>query len=179
MRPCETPLSVEYLYFYAQRKMGRSAYEGAVPESVLEALESDGQPEDDIWPYNPNVPDPWEPPDYDYETFKRGGSKEPGDIGEIVQALEQGRPVVMLLTLSRCFYSVDATGLIDDVVGDPPDPAIRHAVVAYAVGETDRGQLVVGVRNSWGEAWGLHGTAWLTESFISPRLFGFIIIDEV
>ena len=37
---------------------------------------------------------------------------------------------------------------------------------------------VVLVRNSWGEAWGQSGQAWLSEMFLKPRVFRLAILTE-
>jgi C1A family cysteine protease len=54
---------------------------------------------------------------------------------------------------------------------------LRHAVVAVGHGTTSD-QTAILIRNSWGAEWGEGGHAWLTEKFLSPRLFATAILME-
>jgi hypothetical protein len=84
---------------------------------------------------------------------------------------------ILLLRLSRAFYAPSAQAIIHPTVGEEPDPARRHAVIAAAHGTVD-GERAILVRNSWGARWGAAGYGWLTETFLAPRLFAATILTE-
>jgi len=98
-------------------------------------------------------------------------------VEAIIAELDQGRPVLVLMYLSMSFDWAGPDGLVDPPVGEQPDFARRHAVVTVGHG-THKGRRVVLVRNSWGEAWGQGGHAWLTEEFLEPRVFRLAVLTE-
>jgi hypothetical protein len=174
------PLSCEYAFFRAQRRAGRPPETGALLPSMLEALQQDGQPEESGWPYLPAMPidaTSWTPPAEVGPLFGRAGERSRPLIDQLVAELDQGRPVIVLLMLSRAFYSPRPQAVVDLAPGEPPNPARRHAVVAFAHGAVD-GQRAILVRNSWGPRWGEAGCAWLTESFLGPRMFAAATLME-
>jgi Papain family cysteine protease len=173
-------LSVEFAFYHAQRRAGRSAHVGATLPAMLATLREDGQPVEEGWPYLLTVPadeSDWRPRGDVGELYRRHGEKGGVTAEEIVQRLDQGRPVLMLLTLSRAFDLVDQSGIVDQLPGDEPDLNRRHAVIAVGHGllRADRAILV---RNSWGEDWGNGGYAWLTEAYLKPRIFRIGILTE-
>lgn len=76
----------------------------------------------------------------------------------------------MLTTLSPSFYAPTVDGIVDPAHGEAPDLALRHAIIAVGHGAIN-GSPAILIRNSWGAAWGINGYAWLTERFLTPRLF--------
>ena len=44
------PLSIEYLFYHAQRLGGRSAGQGCALQDALRVLRTDGQPHENGWP---------------------------------------------------------------------------------------------------------------------------------
>lgn len=95
----------------------------------------------------------------------------------MIARLDEGRPVILMMTLSRSFYGPDPDGVVRPVRDERPDPALRHAVLAIGHGAVDDEPAVL-IRNSWGGTWGHDGHAWLTAGFVSPRLFGMALLDE-
>ena len=173
-------LTCEYAFFRAQRRAGRPPETGALLPSMLEALQQDGQPEESGWPYLPAMPidaTSWTPPAEVGPLFGRAGERSRPLIDQLVAELDQGRPVIVLLMLSRAFYSPRPQAVVDLAPGEPPNPARRHAVVAFAHGAVD-GQRAILVRNSWGPRWGEAGCAWLTELFLGPRMFAAATLME-
>lgn len=174
------PLSCEYLFFRAQTRAGRPPTVGASLDATLDALRHDGQPEETDWPYLPLPPiDPatWHPPTHVRSLYRCNGKLANYDIAPLLAVLDQGVPVILLIYLSSSFYMPISDALVVPAADELPDPNIRHAVIAVGHGDWN-GERVVLIRNSWGPIWGEEGYAWLTESFIVPRLFGAAILME-
>lgn len=147
---------------------------------MLDALRLDGQPVEDDWPYLAVTPVndlAWQPPGVSGDLFRRAGQPAAADWDDLTARLDQGRPVILLMTLSRSFYTPDARGVVRPAAGEHPDPALRHAVLAVGRGAIDEEPAIL-IRNSWGQAWGDGGHAWLTAGFVGPRLFGMALLDE-
>jgi len=176
------PLSCEYAFYQAQRRAGRAPNTGALLSSMLEALGKDGQPEECGWPYLSATPvdaASWAPPSEIGKLFGRNGVTGTHSIDRVLQELNQGRPVIVLMTLSRAFYQRNPQGIVDPAPDEQPEPQRRHAVVAVGHGKVD-GQRAVMVRNSWGPTWGDAGYGWLTERFLRPRIYAAAtLLEEV
>lgn len=180
LRPGWSPLSCEFAFYHAQRRSGRSPDSGATVPDMLAALRNDGQPEESGWLYLPATPTDvagWQPPALTGPLFGRAGATYPCAFDALVVELDQGRSVILLLMLSRSFYAPSADAVIRPAPGETPEPARRHAVLAVAHGSVD-GEPAILVRNSWGPGWGSGGHAWLTETFMAPRLFGAALLTE-
>src|ERR1051325_3105506 len=86
LRPGWNPLSAEWAYYHAVRRDGGTPDEGATMRNMLKALELDGQPSEDGWPY---ITDPitdvttWKPPPGVTPLFRRDGNFVPATIDEI------------------------------------------------------------------------------------------------
>ena len=174
------PLSCEYAFYHAQRRACRPPDTGALLSSMLEALREDGQPEETGWPYlaaTPVDPAPWAPPAEVGPLFGRNGESLQPSLDRIIRELDQGRPVIILLTLSRAFYSPNAQAVVHPVSGEVPEPARRHAVVGVGHGTVDSQRAIL-IRNSWGLKWGDAGHGWLTEPFLDPRIFAAATLME-
>lgn len=175
-----TPLSCEYVFYHAQRRASRPPSKGALLSSMLNALRQDGQPAEAGWPYltaTPTDESSWVPPAEVGPLFGRDGEKSSPSLDQIILELDKGGPVIILLTLSRAFYSPTAQAVVDPAVGEAPEPERRHAVVAVGYGTVDR-QRVILIRNSWGPKWGDAGHGWLTEAFLVPRIFAAATLME-
>jgi Papain family cysteine protease len=173
LRPDWLPLSCEFAFYHAQRRSNRSPVQGATLGSMLETLRLDGQPAEADWPYLSSLPPDhtnWLPPASINQVFRRGGAAIADVLMTVVGKLHQQEPVILLTTLSSSFFAPTIEGIVDPAQGEAPDPALRHAVVAVGHG-TFNGSTAILVRNSWGQEWGINGHAWLTESFLTPRLF--------
>lgn len=173
VRGAWAPLSCEYAFYHAQRRAGLPPSGGARLSAMLEALRKDGQPEESGWPYlsaTPTDPASWVPPVNAGELFGRNGVAATHSIDRIIQELDQGRPMIILLMLSPSFYRPTAEGIVDPAPGEQPEPARRHAVIAAGHGIIDKQRAIL-IRNSWVPHWGVAGYAWLTEAFAGPRLY--------
>jgi hypothetical protein len=176
------PLSCEYAFYQAQRRAGRPPNKGALLSSMLDALREEGQPEESSWPYlsaTPTDSASWIPPATVGKLFGRAGEKCPTSLDQIIDELNQGRPVIILLMLSRAFYNYNPAtqGVIHPAAGEAPEPARRHAVTAVGHGKVSADRAIL-IRNSWGERWGVGGYGWLTEPFLGPRIFAAAKLTE-
>jgi Papain family cysteine protease len=174
------PLSCEFAFYHAQRRANRSPAQGTTLPAILDALRHDGQPHESGWPYLASLPadlSAWRPPPGLGQLFNRAGRSGRGTVEEIVAGLDGGRPVIVLMQISMSFFIAGPDGIVDPAADERPDPAQRHAVVAVGHGLWN-GERVILVRNSWGEAWGQSGHAWLTEAFLTPRVFGLAVLLE-
>ncbi len=179
LRGAWSPLSPEYAYFHAQRRAGRLATQGSTLDSMLSALQDDGQPFEHDWPYQirlTGVAALPQPPDIT-PLFRRTSALAKPAIDTIVDELQAGRPSLVLMQLSSSFYWLGAGGLVDVIGGEKPDPSQRHAVVAVGHGKCGAERAVL-VRNSWGSAWGMNGHGWLTEAFLQPRVFALAFLED-
>ncbi|MGB8275952.1 MAG: C1 family peptidase [Alphaproteobacteria bacterium] len=180
LRGAWVPLSCEYVFFRAQERANRRPTEGVTLPSILDVLRYDGQPKELGWPYLTEMPadlSRWQPPSGIAPRFRRASETKHDTVDEIIEELEQARPVVVLMRLSTSFDWAGRAGVVDPDAGEMPDPFRRHAVVAVGHGELN-GQRAVLIRNSWGDGWGDGGYAWLTERFLVPRIFGLAILTE-
>lgn len=174
------PLSCEYAFYHSQCLAGRPPNKGALLSSMLETLRQNGQPQESGWPYLTATPIDeisWSPPDEVGPLFGRNGKKTSDSLIHIIDELEKGRPVIILLMLSRSFYNPNAQAVIDPISGEIPEPERRHAVIAVGHGTID-GQRAFLIRNSWGPRWGEAGYGWLTENFLKPRIFAAATLME-
>ena len=177
-----TPLSCEFAFYHAQRRTGRRPTQGALLSAVIAALQTNGQPDEQGWPYLVTVPVNhllWNPPASVGPRYGRNGIVGGVSLASVIASLDQGQPVILLMTLSRSFFRPDSNGVVDPANDEHPEPSQRHAVVAVGHGTVD-GVPAVLVRNSWGSFWGISGHAWLTERFLKPRLFATAnLLEEV
>jgi hypothetical protein len=147
---------------------------------MLESLRQDGQPEEEAWPYlvaTPTDEISWTPPTELGALFRRNGEAVIHGLDHVIGELNLGRPVIILLMLSRSFYARHPQGVVDLDTDETPEPQRRHAVIAVGHGMVD-GQRAVLIRNSWGQAWGDAGYGWLTERFLNPRIFAAALLLE-
>ncbi len=178
VRPGWEALSCEYIYYHAVRRDGVGPEDGATLGAVLAAVEIDGQPREEGWPYLDAMPDKlcqWRPPAEVGELFRHRASPATPAIDAVKAALDAGSLAIVGMTLSDAFYKPDVEGIVE--ADEPEDPARRHAVIAVGRGHRGNRGLIL-VRNSWGEEWGLNGCAWLSESYLAPRLRGVAVMKE-
>jgi hypothetical protein len=119
----------------------------------------------------------WQPPPGATPLYRRAGESGVPTLDAMIAELEQDRPVLTLMRLSRSFDWIGPDGIVDPAPNEQPEYLRRHAVVAVGHGEA-KGQRAVLVRNSWGAGWGVSGHGWLTERFLIPRVFRIAILKE-
>jgi hypothetical protein len=177
-RPGWVPLSCEYAYFHALKRDGAGPRSGTTLGGMLAAIREDGQPPESIWPYLKTVPPDisfWKPPAKPEPCYRRASTRGLGSVADVLQLLNKGTPVVLTMNLSDAFFRPTAEGLI--VQPEPPDPKRRHGVIAVGHGKNSAHRLIL-IRNSWGSKWGIDGYAWVSEDYLTPRLYGFAEMRE-
>ena len=173
MRPSWVPLSCEYIYYHAIRRDSSHPNLGATLPSMLGALRDDGQPSEEEWEYLKAVPanvSRWKPPAISKKIYRRDSNKKRTSINALLERLDSGIPIIVTMCLSKAFYSPDNDGIITS--NEPPDPAIRHAVIAVGYGKKGNETFIL-IRNSWGNTWGIFGYAWISKKYFEPRLLDF------
>ena len=178
VRPDWVPLSCEFAYFHAVRRDGAHPSKGATLDGMLAAIKEDGQPPEEIWPYLAAVPTDialWKPPAKSEPRYRRASAPGRTSLVEVLQLLDKGMPVILTMYLSDAFYQPNADGLIASA--EPPDPKRRHAVIAVGHGMNGVRKVIL-IRNSWGATWGIGGYAWLSDDYLSPKLYGFAEMRE-
>jgi hypothetical protein len=178
VRPDWEPLSCEFAYFHALKRDGGSSDDGATLGGMLMAIKEDGQPPEKIWPYLAAVPSDialWKPPAKAGPRYRRASARGRTSLVEVLQLLDKGAPVILTMYLSDAFYQPNADGLIAST--EPPDPKRRHAVIAVGHGMNGVRKVIL-IRNSWGATWGIGGYAWLSDDYLSPKLYGFAEMRE-
>lgn len=164
------PLSCEYLFYHAKQRDQTAAHHGTTIPAIREALEQDGQPVESAWAYLSQLPadvTQWRPPTNVGTLFRRQSDVNGMAFDDIWATVESGQPVLVGMTVSDAFYAPGADGIVDS--DEPEDPMRKHAVVIVATATQAKKRLVL-ARNSWGQAWGMSGYAWLVERYASPRI---------
>lgn len=166
-------LSEEALYWGCKRVDGNWK-SGTRFGSAASALGRWGQPLETVWPYDATrrAGVAYSPPAAPGRDWVRSGLRQVGKgLDEIRSVLDDGRPLLLGLTVFDTFFRPDAAGHI----ADPPvgaQPRGRHAVLA--VGHQP-GELLI--RNSWGASWALGGYAWIADTYIDVHAGDAWVID--
>lgn len=168
-RPGWQPLSVEWAYYHALKRDGTLPHAGATMGAMLDVLRLDGQPEEAAWPYIAEMfadAATWLPPTGN-PLFRRESRSQTATVETIIACLSANEPVLFTTSISRSFFKPGPGGVIDAT--EPPEPRRIHALVAVGYGRR-QGDSFILVRNSWGQAWGVEGHAWVAGSYLKPRL---------
>jgi hypothetical protein len=163
-------LSVEHLFYHGVRRMPLSdpAFGITMPAGSA-ALAEDGQPLDKHWPYADDQPaaQAWVPPAKLGRLYRSNSARAPMDLAALISQLDAGKPIVLGLLITTCFFRCQSDGFLP---AEDPDPVRgSHAVVAVGHGRNADGPHLL-VRNSWGESWGANGHAWLSSGYLARHL---------
>jgi hypothetical protein len=173
------PLSAEWAYYHALKRDGAKPTGGTTLSAMRETLRSDGQPPEADWPYvarDIDTSSNWAPPATTSALFRRDSDSCPATLASICAKLDDGRPLLVIMTVSAAFdYGWDSDFVVD--ADEPLVPKRRHAVVAVGHGTREADQLLL-IRNSWGVDWGDGGHAWISERYLKPRLAQAALLTE-
>ena len=174
-----TELSPEWAYYHALKRDGLPPTGGTTLSAMRETLLSDGQPPETDWPYiakDISTATKWSPPTSTSALFHRKSDSCTASLASICDQLDQGRPMVVIMTVSSAFsFGWDEDFVID--ADEPVSPKRAHAVVAVGHGLRGSEKLLL-IRNSWGTDWGDNGHAWIAERYLKPRLLQAALLTE-
>ena len=166
-------LSSEFIFYHAVNSSHGDPHRAVDFASILEAVRTKGQPAEFYWTYLRKIPtntSTWKPPAGISQLYRRESIYKPNNVDDLLDRIDHDLPIIIGMTISDSFYLPEAGGIVSS--NEPPDPSRRHAVIG--LGHATRGnERLVLVRNSWGNAWGINGYAWLNEKYLSPRLLAY------
>lgn len=166
-------LSTEYAFFHAAKRMsGLSSGQGVTMAAMLDALQVEGQPEEQHYlyaslPRASTLPAP--PSPFPHATYKRAADRQSSEVDYVIDSLRTSRAVIVILDITRQFDR--ATGnpaLVEIVPGDQIRG--RHAVVAVGLARNRQNVEYIKIRNSWGRGWGYEGHAWLSLDYLKQQI---------
>jgi C1A family cysteine protease len=161
-------LSVEFLHWASKRRDALPVHsEGTTLTAAKDALDQDGQPPEERWPYD-DTRDQWaatyRPPTAAMDQAERrrlnGGELIQPTATAVRDALDRGRPVVIGVRLYATWYGVGSDGVIALPTAGSLDFG-GHAVLVVGY----RGDDLI-VQNSWGSDWGEGGSAYLPSVYL-------------
>jgi len=170
-RKIAEPLSVEYLFFHSvARDSNGDPTKGISMQAMAGALEFDGQPAENAWPYLSDQLSilNWTVPLFSDQLHHAKVTVSPLDFNGICSALNSGKCIILGLVITDAFINPPDHG----VVVDRPLDIERggHAVLAVGYGTNKSGIGHILIRNSWGNMWGVNGYAWLSAKYVTRQL---------
>ena len=163
------PLSVEWAYYHALQRDGGVPHAGLTMGGMLDELRLDGQPEEAAWPYLAELftdISAWVPPRAS-PVYRRNSTSRPATVEAMFESLDADHPVLFTMSISKSFRRPGTGGVIEST--EPLEPNRVHALIAVGHGHRQEDKFVL-VRNSWGDAWGSGGYAWIAIPYLTPRL---------
>ncbi len=167
-------LSAEFLHFQAARRSATGLNTAVSVAKMQEALRIDGQPLEAECPYADPRSESWRPPTRLVSIRKRKSRLCRGIASAVLSdALGRSAAHVLVVRITRSFFAPDPRS---HMVPEDGSTVGLHAVVV--VGKADlNGAPSFLIRNSWGEAWGIQGHAWLAASYVDARATHVIGLD--
>ncbi|WP_080416297.1 C1 family peptidase [Burkholderia ubonensis] len=170
----DQPLSVDFLAHHAIKHMPDwKAGDGLSVSAAIAALHQPGQPKEEAYAYDPQdqgrplLPVP-AGIDELFKLFTSVASRRRLTPDQIEATIKSGKPVSLVLALSKSFFKPDG-----GIVAYATDyvPQALHAVLCVGLGTHSKAnETHVLIRNSWGEAWGRSGHAWLPAQYLHTHL---------
>ncbi len=176
-------LSPEYaFYFGSQRQLPASHVLGVQTDALFAAFANEGQPHESHFPYQKSATaaDPLTPPStpFPHVTYTRRTTYKRGSTPDIVDVLELQTLPILAVNITRSFQRASR---IDACVAHVSGAMVvgMHALVAVGHGKHINGMTYVKVRNSWGNAWGDGGHAWLAADYLDAHLEWFATFTKI
>jgi hypothetical protein len=161
--------SEEYLYWAG--KQHDTPGPGTTFPAIRDALAAEGQPLEEVWPYDPDRDDQdagYTPPADAHTAVPRWTpalAPVPATPNSVSAELDAGRAVVLGLPTWPAL-DLPIAGRLSVPSASDLDGA-HHAVALVGYDETTSEMLI---RNSWGSSWGDEGAAWLPFRFLDEHL---------
>lgn len=157
-------------YFYRatlSRIPGWKPGDGLQIPAAIEASQL-GHPTEREYPYQTAEPQlPLEPLPEHLALHGRSIKFFAADVGHLIGSMQAMVPMGLALKLTLDFYRP-----VEGVISFSPTVlpgAMMHAVVAVGLGYDEGSQPWFLIRNTWGEAWGLNGHAWISAAYIESH----------
>lgn len=170
-------LSVEYAFYHAAK--ARATFDprsGVGMSDILTAIESDGQPLEQGWPYLQHLPADltnYVPPTNLGIVYRRG-SEQKRAFGIIQEMLAQSRTPLIATTITNEFFLASPADPLRAPLSSPS--VASHAVIAVGFGQHQNDDVTL-IRNSWGDSWADHGYAWISRGYLEPRLLAIGVMN--
>lgn len=164
-------LSVEYLAYYSYKDFANDDYsQGLTIPAVSQTLKKHGQPLEQLFPYISSAEKPKQPlDDYKEKVYSIGHEKKLS-CNDIIKILEAGKALVVGVDITASFFNLKPPYVIDLENGSYGG----HAIIIVGYGMLEDGSLTFLVRNSWGDAWGDNGHAWLTSDYLDKKAISYM-----
>lgn len=174
------PLSAEFAFYHALKRKGGpfNPLAGVPLSAMLAAIEHDGQPLENGWPYLKAIPKKmteYIPPKEPGDLYKRNSKEVKASIAAICNILDRGFTALVTFSPTENFHRAGASTILKNVPNDKVSGA-AHAVVATGWGNETNGRAIL-VRNSWGRKWANEGHVWLAEDYLVPRLLNVVSME--
>jgi hypothetical protein len=165
-------LSVEFLHWASRQNGNEVAGDGASAWATMAALDRDGQPDENVWPYDPALrcddPAYAPPPLHGHVCHTRSSHFLTRSIPAITQSLDSGNAPVLVLTLTwACYHTTTGVLASHEAESQVVD---LHALLAAGYGIGPNGDTMIVVRNSWGEGWGARGHGLVSSAYLTRHL---------
>lgn len=170
------PLSIEYLAYYAYKLSGKKNYsKGLCVHEVCQALSKEGQPEENIYPYNMTAKSITKPceknilgNDIYYGEFMSSSRK----YDNVEKTINNGIPVLICSHVTVDMLS----GKSPAIYSESKDVRGNHAMIVCGIGES-KGKRLLMIKNSWGRSWANGGYAWITDDYVKRHVFNAQVME--
>jgi hypothetical protein len=159
-------LSPEYAYLATVHQSPTWKPNEGLDVRIAIAATAAGLPEDHDFPYQQDEPShPLPALPTGLPLYGPHMTLAAADLDKIKQWLNLGRPVGVLVSLTRSFMS-PVDGVVSFEMNVFPG---RHAVVIVGYGDDQAGTEHYLICNSWGVSWGVNGHAWVPHSYLTKH----------
>lgn len=165
-------LSEEYLFWAAKQRDGTPQANATTLTAAAEALSALGQPEENIWPYDPSrdhLAITYQPPDGADAAARSHRATGGGHVAPTAEtlraALRAGQLPVLVVELYDPWFLVGPDGRI----AMPTQGATQRGGHAVLVVGYDDGTDDFIVRNSWGPGWAAAGYGYLPYPYVAAH----------